>query len=151
MPSITEILAQRAAAAKAQASPAPTTLPTVGKSHTAALVLTKTLPPEMANGEPRGQKTPISETPPKAIRRSMSEPEGEAIPLVPLDATPTTTAWHEAMNAFSTEMCLMRDPLNAEYAWLALRLVGQEANPILLYKMPFYEHPRTVRPDSEPF
>ncbi len=84
-------------------------------------------------------------------RRSLSEPDGEAIPMTPTDATPAVAAWHQAMNAFDSELCLMRDPLNPEFAWFAVRFADQPQNPILLHKLPFWEHPRTVRPDDQPF
>lgn len=148
MPSIAEIIAAKQAAQQnTNAAPAPP----VGKPKTAGIVLSKDLPPDMKNGEPRGQRTPITDTPPRPERRSLSEPEGEAIPLTPVDATKEVATWHEAMNAFQTDLCLMRDPLNPEFAWLAVRLESQPTNPILLHKLPFWEHPRTVRPDSQPF
>lgn len=151
MPSIKEIIAAKAAAAAAAAAKeSSATTYNQGKPKPAGIVLSRELPPEMQNGEPRGQRTPITDTPPEE-RRSLSEPEGEAIPMTPVNPTAEIATWHEAMNAFQTELCLMRDPLSPEYAWLAVRLESQPRNPILLHKLPFWEHPRTVRPDNQPF
>ena len=137
MPTIKEIIAAREAA-KNQPAPAASQ---PGKPISVGLVLTKATP----------TTTPPAPAPLLPERRSLSEPEGEAIPLAPLDATPAVAAWHEAMNAFDSELCLMRDPINPEFAWFAVRFADQPQNPILLHKLPFWEHPRTVRPESEPF
>lgn len=63
-------------------------------------------------------------------------------------ADAATTAWHQATNAFESELCLMRDPTDSERGWLALRLDGQEM-PLLLKSFMLFDHPQTVR--SQPF
>lgn len=141
MATIAEIIAAREAAKVASnTSPAPKQ---PGKPTSVGLVLTKALPPE-----PKTAESPML---PLVDRRSLSEPEGEAIPMTPMDAPPSIQSWHQAMNAFQTDLCLVRDPLNPEYAWLAVRFEDQPSNPILLHKLILWEHPRTVRPENEPF
>lgn len=169
MPTIAEILAsKKAAAASAAVPPAanvplPITLaqraaqkqeeaddrdlltrltpPPLGKS----LVLSKELPAAFPNGEPRGQMTPI--TGPRALGAT----EGETLDLTPLHADECIKDWHKAATAFSTELCIMRDPVDTERAWLAVRLEEDPRHPLLLKDLPIYEHPMTVRPVSEPF
>jgi len=80
--------------------------------------------------------------------RSLSQPQGEAMPVLPVAADAATTAWHQAINAFESELCLMRDPVDSERGWLALRLDGQEM-PLLLKSFMLFDHPQTVR--SQPF
>jgi hypothetical protein len=80
--------------------------------------------------------------------RSLSRPQGEAVPVTPVAADAATTAWHAATNAFESELCLMRDPTDSERGWLALRLDGQE-QPLLLKSFMLFDHPQTVR--SQPF
>jgi len=80
--------------------------------------------------------------------RSLSQPQGEAVPVLPVAADAATTAWHQAINAFESELCLMRDPTDSERGWLALRLDGQ-AQPLLLKSFMLFDHPQTVR--SQPF
>ena len=80
--------------------------------------------------------------------RSLSKPQGEAMPVLPVAADAATTAWHQAINAFESELCLMRDPTDSERGWLALRLDGQPL-PLLLKSFMLFDHPQTVR--SQPF
>jgi hypothetical protein len=152
MPTIAELIAAKKAAAAQAESPAPAPQSPLGKPRTAGLVLTKDMPKGMENGEPRGQRTPIAETLPNQMeKRSLSEADGEAIPLTPTNASAAVSMWHEAMNAFQSDLCLMRDPNNPEYAWFAVRLDHLPSDPILLHRLPLYEHPRTVRAENEPF
>lgn len=90
--------------------------------------------------EPRGQATPIltDDAP-----RSMGQPNGEGIDLTPIDATPAQANWHAAVNAPLTELVIMSDPRDDEVAWIAIRNPDQPFDPILLYPLPFWEHPRT--------
>jgi hypothetical protein len=178
MPSLSEILAAKKAAAAAaatsaaQAAPPPTPKKSLAQVAAEkaedkadddlltrlspaplgkrALVLSKDLPAAFPNGEPRGQLTPIKELPPQETRRSLSETEGEGIPLLPLESTPEETLWRIAMTGFESELCLMTDPVDAERAWLAVRFTETHP-PILLHSLPLYQHPRTVHPDEEPF
>jgi len=84
--------------------------------------------------------------------RSLSQTSGEAIPMVPVNATPEEQTWHAALNAFETELCLMRDPNEPEIIWLAVRPNRQGLPPILLHRLPWvlwnYPHPPT---ENEPF
>lgn len=126
MPTIAELIAAKKAAAA--------TPPPVGKSAPAGIILTKELPPHHQNGEPRGQKTPISEE-----IRSLSEPRDQAIDLTPVHASPMTTTWHAAMNSFQTELCIIQDPERPDQAWIAVRIPDHP--PILLHSLPLWEHP----------
>lgn len=82
--------------------------------------------------------------------RSLSQLQGEAIPVLPVLADKPTMAWNEALNAFESELCLMRDPADSERGWLALRMHGQ-ALPLLLKSFSLYEHPDMNRAGNEPF
>lgn len=177
MPSITEILAAKKAAAAAAAGVAPQPAPATPKKSLAAiaaekaeekadddlltrltpallgkraLVLSKDLPPTTPNGEPRGQATPIRDASPEETRRSLSETAGEGMPMIPNEAAPEEMLWRIAMTGFESELCLMTDPADAERAWLAVRFTENHP-PILLHSLPLYQHPRTVRPATEPF
>lgn len=133
MPTIAEIIAAKKAAA---------TAPPVGKSKPAGIILSKDLPPQHQNGEPRGQKTPI----PDEIR-SLSEPRGQGIDMTPVNASPMTTTWHQAMNAFQTELCIMQDPERPDQAWIAVKMAAHP--PILLHCLPLWEHP--TKSQTQPF
>ena len=112
--------------------------PSVGKRR-AGLVLSASTPLAAAD---IAEKAHYSEA------RSLSQPQGEAVPVLPVAADPATTAWHQAINAFESELCLMRDPTDSERGWLALRLDGQPL-PLLLKSFMLFDHPQTVR--SQPF
>jgi hypothetical protein len=112
--------------------------PSVGKRR-AGLVLSASTPLPAAV---------VAEKAHHAELRSLSQPQGEALPVLPVAADAATTAWHAAINAFESELCLMRDPVDSERGWLALRLDGQ-AQPLLLKSFMLFDHPQTVR--SQPF
>lgn len=147
---IAEIIAakQRAAAPTEPAAPQANPMleaainridpPSMGKRR-AGLVLSAKTPLQPAEV---AQKAHHSEL------RSLSQTQGEAVPVLPVTADRQTTAWHAAINAFETELCLMRDPTDSERGWLALRLDGQEM-PLLLKSFMLFDHPQTVR--SQPF
>lgn len=172
MPTIAEIIAAK----KAAAAPKPATItkpegrketlaervendaiagrlapvkPTVATAArtSAGLILNKDMP---CKPEARGQATPIA-GPPEP--RSLSETELQAVPVVPLDADPATALWHEVMNSLDTELCVMRDPRDAEACWLAVRPDRPGLKPILIHRLPWllWEHPQAARPDHEPF
>lgn len=69
--------------------------------------------------------------------------------MTPTLATTAEQAWNQALNAFESELCLVRDPKDPERAWLALRI--NEQDPLLLKSFPLYEHPRQERSDNEPY
>ena len=83
--------------------------------------------------------------------RALSMTEGESLDMTPVNADETTARWHACLNAFETELCVMRDPADSERAWLALRLSGREEDPLLLKAFMLYDHPRQARPENEPF
>ena len=84
--------------------------------------------------------------------RSLSQTSGEAIPMVPVNADPEEQTWHAALNAFETELCLMRDPQDSEVAWLAVRPYRSGMPPILIHRLPWilWDQPHTTT-DREPF
>ena len=87
-----------------------------------------------------------------AALRSLSQPEGEAIPLTPCNASQEVETWHEAMNAFESQLCVMRDPLDSDVVWLAIRADRDGLPPILIHRLPWtlwdYPHAPT---DRQPF
>jgi len=102
-------------------------------------------------------KTPLqpAETAEKAHHaalRSLSQPEGEAIPLTPCNASTEVETWHEAMNAFESQLCAMRDPLDSDVIWLAIRADRDGLPPILLHRLPWtlWDYPGKPT-DSQPF
>lgn len=106
----------------------------------AGLILNRELPAP-PQPEPSGPDLP----------RALGQTEGEAIDMTPLAADPCIKDWHKAVTAFSTELCLVRDPVDPERAWLAVRLDEDPMHPLLLKDLMLYEHPRTQRPPNEPF
>lgn len=84
--------------------------------------------------------------------RSLSQTSGEAIPMVPINADAETQTWHAALNAFESELCLMRDPQDSEVAWLAIRPYRDGMPPILLHRLPWlmWDYPHTPT-ENEPF
>jgi hypothetical protein len=84
--------------------------------------------------------------------RSLSQPEGEAIPLTPCNASQEVSTWHEATNAFESQLCAMRDPQDSDVVWLAIRADRDGLPPILLHRLPWtlwdYPHAPT---DRQPF
>lgn len=151
MPTIAQIIAAKKAAAS-KAAPAPQAAadpmleaaiaridpPSLGKRR-AGLVLSASTPLPVAVAAEKAHH---------AEARSLSQPQGEAVPVLPVTADAATTAWHQAINAFESELCLMRDPVDPERGWLALRLDGQP-QPLLLKSFMLFDHPAAVR--SQPF
>jgi hypothetical protein len=66
--------------------------------------------------------------------------------------TRSLAAMQQALNAFETELCLMRDPVDLEVAWLAVRPYRVGMPPILLHRLPWilWDQPHTPT-DQEPF
>jgi len=156
MPTIAEIIAAKKAAAKPPAA-APTAAhhdpmleaainridpPSAGKRR-AGLVLTAKTPLQPAE---------IAQKAHHAELRSLSRSEGEAIPLTPRNADKEVETWHEATNAFESQLCVMRDPADSDVAWLAIRPDRAGLPPILIHRLPWvlwnYPHPPT---DEKPF
>lgn len=85
-------------------------------------------------------------------KRSLVSTYGEAIPATPENATPADREWHSALQAFDAELCLMQDPdPRQERGWIAVRRVDKPDDPILLVALPLWPHPKTQRPENEPF
>jgi hypothetical protein len=89
----------------------------------------------------KGRLTPAEESEPRALGMT----EGESLDLTPVNADETTANWHACLNALETELCVMRDPVDSERAWLALRLSGREESPLLLKSFMLFDHPRQTR------
>lgn len=113
----------------------------------AGLILNKDMP---CKPEARGQATPIA-GPPEP--RSLSETALQAIPVVPVDADAPTVAWHEVMNSLDTQLCVMRDPVDPEACWLAVRPDKAGLKPILIHRLPWllWEHPATPKTEDAPY
>jgi hypothetical protein len=164
MPTIAEIIAAKKAAA-ATVQPV-TDRPELDLSHDpivdAAInrIINRIDPP--AAGKRRAglvlsAKTPLqpAETAEKAHHsklRSLSETQGEAIPLTPCNASKEVETWHEALNAFESQLCVMRDPLDSDAVWLAIRPDRDGLPPILIHRLPWtlwdYPHAPTA---NQPF
>jgi hypothetical protein len=135
-------LAEKIAARKAERAAAqPTTLPTPGKPR--GLVLSSKAP-ELPIRPP----TPA----PESDERSLGLTQGQAIDMTPVDALPQTRTWHQALNAFESELVVTNDPLDPTHSWLAVfpKGVGY-VPPILIHRLQFFEHPSTQRPANHPF
>jgi hypothetical protein len=116
--------------------------PAAGKRR-AGLVLSAKTPPQPAEV---ATKTHYREL------RSLSQTNGEAIPLTPCNASQEASTWHEAMNAFESQLCVMRDPLDSDVIWLAIRADRDGLPPILIHRLPWtiwdYPHAPTA---NQPF
>ena len=124
---------------RAAAQPTPTPLP--GKPR--GLVLSSKAP-ELPIQPP----TPA----PESDERSLALPQGQAIDMTLVDALPQTRTWHQALNAFESELVVTNDPLDPTHSWLAVFPKGvKDAPPILLHRLQFFEHPSTQRPANHPF
>jgi hypothetical protein len=159
MPTILEIIAAKKAAAAAQpVTNRPELDPTPDLMLEAAI---NRIDPPAAGKRRAGlvlsAKTPLqpSEVAEKTHHRelrSLSQPEGEAIPLTPCNASQEVSTWHEAMNAFESQLCVMRDPQDSGAVWLAIRADRDGLPPILLHRLPWtlwdYPHAPTA---NQPF
>jgi len=158
MPTIAEIIAAKKAAAVSQPKPAPASpMPTAEDLEVEAAINRIDPPGKRRAGLVISSKTPlqpavIAEKAAHKENRSLSQTSGEAIPMVPVNADPEETTWHAASNAFETELCVMRDPMDLEVAWLAIRPYRAGMPPILLHRLPWlmwdYPHKPT---ENEPF
>jgi len=112
-------------------------------------------------GKPRGlvisSKAPATPTPtptpaPEFVERSLGLPQGQTIDMTPVDALPQTATWHQALNAFESELVITNDPVDPTHSWLAVFPKGTECvTPILIHRLQFFEHPSTQRPLNHPF
>ena len=94
----------------------------------------------------------LSNEAPCGERRSLSQRQGEAIPMTPLNADLEATTWHQAMNSYETDLVVMRDPIEPEVAWLAVRPERSDLPPILLHRLPWaiWNYP-TAPTETQPF
>jgi hypothetical protein len=158
MPTIAEIIAAKKAAAASQPKPAPAPpQPTAADLEVEAAINRIDPPGKRRAGLVISSKTPLpkAEIAEKAAykeERSLSQTSGEAIPMVPINADEMTTTWHAALNAFESELCLMRDPTDSDVAWLAVKSYRTGMPPILLHRLPWtlWDQPHTPT-DQEPF
>ena len=156
MPTIAEIIAAK----KAAAAPPAAAPPAVHHDPMLEAAINRIDPPSAGKrraGLVLSAKTPLqpAEVAQKAHHselRSLSQPQGEAIPLTPCNATREVETWHEATNAFESQLCVMRDPQDSDVVWLAIRADRDGLPPILLNRLPWtlwdYPHAPT---DSQPF
>lgn len=146
MPTIAEIIAQKQAAAKPRAA-AP---PAVHHDPELEAAINRIDPP--AAGKRRAglvlsAKTPLpaAEIAEKAHHKELRSlrRRGEAIPLTPCNATREVETWHEALNSFESALCVMRDPLDSDVVWLAIRADRNGLPPILIHRLPWtlWDHP----------
>jgi len=151
------IAAKKAAAGSTPAKPAPSTKPTAADLEVEAAINRIDPPGKRRAGLVVSNKTPlqpavIAEKVAHKENRSLSQTSGEAIPMVPVNADPEEQTWHAALNAFETELCLMRDPTDSEVAWLAVRSYRAGMPPILLHRLPWILWDQPHNPtDREPF
>ena len=140
MQTIAEIIAQK----KAAAAPPAAALPAAQHDLELEEVINRIDPPgKRRAGLVLSAKTPL---------RSLSQPQGEAIPLTPCNASREVETWHEAMNSFESQLCVMRDPADSEVVWLAIRPDREGLPPILLHRLPWilWDYPHAPS-DSQPF
>lgn len=114
-------------------------------SRSAGIILRKELP-ELSELSKLSSEVPCGE------RRSLSQRQGEAIPMTPLNADLEATTWHQAMNSYETDLVVMRDPSEPEVAWLAVRPERSDLPPILLHRLPWaiWNYP-TAPTETQPF
>ena len=137
-------LAEKIAARQSERAAAqPTTLPTPGKPR--GLVLSSKAPELLPVPAPLTWAPELAE-------RSLALPRGQTIDMTPTDALPQTATWHQAVNAFESELVITNDPQDPTHSWLAVfpKGVGY-VPPILIHRLQFFEHPSTQRPANHPF
>jgi hypothetical protein len=117
--------------------------PSLGKRRAAGLVLSIKTPPPSAE---------VTEKAHHAALRSLSRSEGEAIPMTPCNADKEVATWHEALNAFESSLCVMRDRMDSDVVWLAVRPDRRDLPPILLCRLPWtlWDYP-TAPTEDQPY
>lgn len=83
--------------------------------------------------------------------RSLGVSSGQGIDMTPVNPTPGESMWHQALNSFVSELSITNDPLDPTHAWIAIYPHGSNANPILVHRLQYREHPLTQRPANHPF
>lgn len=156
MPTIAEIIAAKKAAAASQP-----VAPTVKESLTVDPMLEAAInridPPGKRKGLVVSANKPlapaeIAEKSAYREERAISQTFSEAINMTPVEADAEETTWHEAMTAFESQLCVMRDPNEPDVIWLAVRPNRQGLPPILIHRLPWtlWDYPHTPT-DREPF
>lgn len=155
MPTIAEIIAAKKAAAASQPKPAPAPPKPTAADLEVESAINRIDPPGKRKGLVVSANKPLApaEIEQKAAykeERSLSATQGEAIPMTPSNADAETQTWHAAINAFETELCVMRDPQDSEVVWLAVRSYRDGMPPILIHRLPWtlWEHPAA---NKDPF
>lgn len=154
MPTIAEIIAAKKAAAASQP-----VAPTVKESLTVDPMLEAAInridPPGKRKGlvvsaKPLPAPATTPQQPAQPERRAISQTFSEAINMTPVEADAEETTWHEAMTAFESQLCVMRDPNEPDVIWLAVRPNRQGLPPILIHRLPWtlWEHPSA---NKDPF
>jgi hypothetical protein len=151
---IAEIIAAKKAAASAISAgkaAVPPRQPTAADLEVEAAINRIDPPGKRKAGLVVSIKTPLQPAAHKE-NRSLSQTSGESIPMVPSNADAETQTWHAALNAFESELCLMRDPTDSEAVWLAIRPYRAGMQPILLHRLPWlmWEYPHAPT-DNQPF
>lgn len=165
MPTIAEIIAAKKAGPGPDA--AKTSPSTVQKKTVDGIVYAKnSLNPEWTAQGPAGENLEATESTPAISRidppgkyqarvaaglilseqpanRSLSQATGEGIDMTPTAADAEATTWHQALNAYESDLVVLRDPATPEACWLACRPHRAGLPPILLHRLPWllFEHP----------
>lgn len=157
MPTIAEIIAAKKAAAAGAIAHGIATIP---KKPTAAdleleAAINRIDPPGKRKGLVVSANKPlapaeIEKQPMQPERRAISQTFSEAINMTPVQADAEETTWHEAMTAFESQLCVMRDPNEPDVIWLSVRPNRQGLPPILIHRLPWtlWEHPAA---NKDPF
>jgi hypothetical protein len=115
------------------------------------------LPGKRSQGLVLSASTPLPSPVPAVVLepeiRSLSLPQGEAIPMTPTSADKEEATWHEALNSFESSLCVMRDKDEPEVIWLAVRAERAGLPPILLHRLPWllWDYPMTINDSDIPY
>jgi len=164
MATIAEIIAARAGKNVATATPPPATKPQAApapkESIAEQIELTEAINRIDPPGKRKGGSLVLNNAPlppdPKPIvpeePRALAARVGEALTVLPDQASTEVLAWDEIKHAFATDLVIMSDPQpGAEHAWIALKPAVGGLRPILIHKLPFWPHPEAVNLPGEPF
>lgn len=153
---IAEIIAAKKAAAASQPKPAPAPPKPTAADLELEAAINRIDPPGkrraglVVSAKPLPAPAMTPQQPAQPEERSLSATQGEAIPMTPINADAETQTWHAALNAFDSELCVMRDPMDSEVVWLAVRSYRDGMPPILIHRLPWtlWEHPAA---NQDPF
>lgn len=152
---IAEIIAAKKAAAASQPKPAAAPPKPTAADLELEAAINRIDPPGKRRGlvvsaKPLPAPATTPQQPAQPEERSLSATAGEAIPMTPSNADAETQTWHAALNAFESELCVMRDPMDSEVVWLAVKSYRDGMPPILIHRLPWtlWEHPAA---NKDPF